>query len=355
MATARRSRVKMTVQMKDVAAKAGVSITTVSHIVNETRDVAPDTRERVLQVMRELKYHKNAFGRRLARGRSDSYGLIISEIENPFFPELIKTFELSVLDHGCDVLLCTTAYDGERARKAVTRMLENKVLGVAVMTSQLDSALIEELDDADIPLVRLDAPEPASSGHSGIRVDYSVGAREAAAHLKELGHKRIAFITGPQNRISAATYRQAFLDAIEQLGLSPARIIEGTNDMDGGAAGVQTLLTSAARPTAILCGNDLAALGAMRALAEAGLRVPEDVSVIGADDIAFARYSVPALTTIRVPRDQLGRLAFEALERMVRTKYHLASQRSIETHLVIRQSTGPAPGSAKRQRRSGRD
>ncbi len=327
--------------MKDVAARAGVSITTVSHILNATRPVAPATRARVLQAIRDLNYVKNAIGRRLARGRSDSYGLIISDIENPFFGELIKSFEAAVQEKGCDVLLGATGYDPERARKAVHRMIEYKVQAVAVMTSQLEPALVDELVAHDIPVVRLDAGSIAR-GRSNIRVDYTVGAMEAATHLRDLGHSRIGFITGPLNRVSSVTYHEAFLAALGKLGLPEALMVEGNNNTDGGEAGVRAMLRQPELPTAILCGNDLAALGAIRALAEAGLRVPGDVSVIGADDISFARYAMPALTTIRVPRDRLGRLAFEALERMIRTKRRLPQETSLETHLVIRESTGPA-------------
>jgi LacI family transcriptional regulator len=132
------------------------------------------------------------------------------------------------------------------------------------------------------------------------------------------------------------------VEAAKRLGLPPARLVEGNNEMDGGEAGARALLEEPEPPTAIMCGNDLAALGAIRALAEAGLRVPADVSVIGADDISFARYGTPALTTSRIPRDRLGRLAFEALDRMLRTKHRLPTDISLETHLVVRESTGPA-------------
>jgi LacI family transcriptional regulator len=326
--------------MRDVAGMAGVSITTVSHIVNETRAVAPHTREKVLRAMRELKFHRNAYGRRLARGHSDSYGLIISDVENPFFPELIKSFEDFVTDRGCDILLCATNYDPERARKAVARMIENKVLGVAVVTAQIGVELIEELRDADIPVFRVDAVEPPGRCLSNVRVDYSTGAREAVAHLKALGHRDIAYIAGPRTRISAVTCRQAFSDALRSLRLPRPRTVEVNNDMDGGAAAARTLLDASELPTAIVCCNDLAALGAMRALLEAGVSVPRDVSILGVDDISFARYATPALTTVRVPRDRLGRLAFEGLERMVRSKRRSGSQYSLETTLVVRQSTG---------------
>jgi len=326
---------------------AGVSITTVSHIVNETRAVAPHTREKVLRAMRELKFHRNAYGRRLARGHSDSYGLIISDVENPFFPELIKSFEDFVTERGCDILLCATNYDPERARKTVARMIENKVLGVAVMTAQIGVELIAEMTDADIPVFRVDAAEPPGRCLSNVHVDYSVGATEAVTHLKALGHRDIAYIAGPRTRTSAVMCHQAFSDALRSLRLPRPRTVEVNNDMDGGAAAARTLLDGPELPTAIICCNDLAALGAMRALHEAGVSVPNDVSILGVDDIAFARYATPALTTVRVPRDRLGRLAFEGLERMVRSKRRTGSQYSLETALVIRQSTGEARSKAE--------
>jgi len=328
--------------MKDVAAQAGVSISTVSHILNNTRDVAEPTRQRVLQAMEDLNYYKNAFGRRLKRGRSDSFGLIISDIQNPFFAELIKGYEDVVIADSCDVLLVSTNYDPERAKKAVRRMIENSVQGVAIMTSQLDSRLVEDLVEAGIPVVRLDAGS-TRRGLSDIRVEYMSGAREAAAHLKALGHRDIAFITGPQSRVSALTYRNALLKALDEEGLPAARVREGSNTIEGGAAGVKNLLAEQAPfPTAILFGNDLSAIGALSSLAEAGLRVPDDVSIIGADDIAYASYAAPALTTIRVPREQLGSLAYSALARTLKSKRMSGFQDSVETHLIVRRSTGRA-------------
>jgi LacI family transcriptional regulator len=328
--------------MRDVAQHAGVSISTVSHIINNTRPVAPQTRERVLEAIRELKYHKNVIGRRLARGRSDSFGLIISDIENPFFGELIRSFEAAVQDRGWDVLLCTTGYDRERARKAVQRMIENQVQGVAVMTSQLDSTLVDELVELDIPVVRLDAG-PIGALRSNIRVDYSTGALQALTCLRDLGHRSIGLIAGPLSRVSSRTYRGVMLEAAERLDLPPVRVVEAANTFtDGGEGGMRALLSEGDPPTAVLCHNDLAAFGAIRALVEAGLKVPDDVSVIGGDDIAFARYGTPALTTVRIPRDRLGRLAYEALDRMIRTKRRLATEVSLSTNLIVRESTGPA-------------
>lgn len=336
-----RHPVKKDVQMRDVAERAGVSISTVSHIVNKTRPVAAETRNRVLAAIEELKFYKNAIGRRLARGRSDSFGLIISDIENPFFGELIKSFEAAVQDRGFDVLLCMTNYATGRARKAVKRMIENKVQGVAVLTSEIEPALVDDLVNRDIPVVTLDAG-PIGPARSNLRMDYSTGTTEAVTCLRDLGHLRIGVITGPGHRASAVAYKDAVLDAIRRLGLLEPLLFEGNNNTDGGQEGVRHFLSQGELPTAIVCGNDLAALGAIRALTEAGYKIPGDVSVIGSDDIAFARYGIPSLTTVRVPRDRLGRLAYEALDRMARTKRRIPTEASVETHLVVRESAGRA-------------
>jgi DNA-binding LacI/PurR family transcriptional regulator len=201
--------------MRDIAEHCHVSIATVSHVLNNTRPVAHETRERVLAAVRELNYYKNAIGRRLARGRSDSFGLVISDIENPFFGELIKSFEAAALARGFDVILCTTNYDAGRARKAVERMIENSVQGVAVMTSQLDPALVDELVSRDIPVVRLDARAKARA-RSVIRMDYSAGTSEAVAHLRQLGHSGFAIITAPLNRDSSIKYKQSELEEYQR-------------------------------------------------------------------------------------------------------------------------------------------
>jgi DNA-binding LacI/PurR family transcriptional regulator len=328
--------------MQDVAAHAGVSVTTVSHVLNRTRPVAKETQERVLRTARELNYYTNASARLLARGSSDTLGLIISDIENPFFAELIKSFEIECLAHGMDVLLATTNYDPVQARKAVRRMLESKVSGVAVMTSQLGSSLIAELAVSGTSVVLLDG-DSAGSYRSSAKVDYSPGATEAVQHLAGLGHRRFGFISGPINRTSALTYRDAVVSAIAQAGLPRPLVLETSNTPESGASSIREWLSNGLLPSAVLCGNDLCAFGAMGAIFEAGLHVPAAVSVVGADDISFARFSNPPLTTVRLPRDVLGRAAFAALQKLLKSKRHAGRIYPIETQLVVRQSTGPAP------------
>jgi len=331
----------MSIRMSDVAKRARVSVTTVSHAINNTRPVAEQTRSRILQAAHELNYYRNASARLLVRGQGNSFGLIISDIENPFYPELIKAFQAAAHEGGFDILLCTTNYDSDEARKAVRRMMENRVLGVALMTSQFDTALIDELVSNGTPAVRLDAGLVRRSV-SDIHIDYSGGAALAVAHLRKLGHRRLALVTGPASRVSAVTYTEALTGAIASAGLPRPSLVEGNNRVDGGAEAARSLLANRVRPTAILCGNDLAAIGGLQAIQEAGLRVPEDISIIGSDDIAFARYTSPSLTTVRIPRDELGQKAFQSLLRMHKSKTGRSAKMTVETELVIRRSTGPA-------------
>lgn len=331
----------MATRMKDVAERAGVSVTTVSHVLNETRLVAPETRRRVLEVIRKLKYYKNVYARHLARGASDFLGLIVSDIENPFFPELVKSVEAAALERGFDLLLCNTNYDPRRTEAGVRRMIENKVRGVAVMTSEFSSALAEELAANHVAVVFLDLG-PVKSLMSNIRVDYTKGIFEAIRLLRGQGHRDFAFIAGPQNLGSAVIRRNAFVNALKQWGLPSDRTVEANHKVDGGVAAVQVLLEQSTLPTAILCSNDLTAIGAISALRTARLRVPQDISVVGFDDIYLARFADPPLTTVSLSRERLGKLAFEALERMLRSKRPRGAEYVLETQLVVRQSTAPA-------------
>ncbi len=326
--------------MKDVARRCGVAVSTVSRVLSGTKFVAPETREVVERVMRELNFHRDSHASRLARGRSDFLGLVISNIENPFYPGLIKSFETAALEHGFEVLLASTNYDAARTEQVFRRMIENKSPGVAVMTSRVDPAMAERLAERGVVSVFLDSGGPGPR-KSNIRLDYAKGAGEAVRYLHTLGHRRFALIAGPQNRASHAAYREAVEGALKKLGLK-LRLIEGNNDAESGATAVARLLTMPDLPTAVLCSNDVTALGAMRAFFKCGLEVPRDVSVIGADDIPFAALAHPPLTTVRIPRERLGGLALEILRGMLVAPRGLGTETVLDTNLVIRESTGPA-------------
>lgn len=337
----------MSHRMEDVAERAGVSVTTVSHVMNKTRFVARDTRKRVLRAIEELNYYKDAHARKLAKGQSDFFGLIVSDIENPFFPEIIKSFETAALNRGFDLMFSNTNYDSRRAQHAVRKMIENKVRGVAVMTSEFKEELAQNLTANRVPVVFLDLGQ-VKPYISNIKVDYATGIFQAIEHLDRLGHQAIAFIAGPQSLRSAAIRRKAFADALDRHGLTMELTVDGNHRVDGGVRAAQSLLDRPELPTAILCSNDLTAIGAMIALQDAGVRVPEDVSVVGFDDIDLAHITRPALTTVNLPRERVGALAFEALQKMLRTKARPGAEYVVETQLQVRKSTAPAPRAALR-------
>ena len=330
----------MVYKMKDVAQHAGVSVTTVSHVLNKTRFVAPETSQRVLEAVRQLNYYANAHARRLAKNRSDLFGLIISEIANPYFPEIIKGFQMAAWEKGYDMLLCNTEYDSQHTRLAIRKLIESEVRGVGVMTSSLDGEVAEELTPNQVGVVFCNLGR-VSRLISSIDIDHPQGISQALNHVIQLGHKNIAVIAGPQRNRTAVTIKNAIVQGLGRCGLCPAAVLESDYRLDGGASAVSSLLQQAVFPTAILCGNDVIAMGAMSALENVGIRVPEDVSVVGFDDILFARLARPPLTTIHVPREKLGRLAFEALEKMVRSKRQQGKEYILETSLVVRKSTAP--------------
>ncbi|MBV8864481.1 MAG: LacI family DNA-binding transcriptional regulator [Acidobacteriaceae bacterium] len=297
----------------------------------------------MLRAAAELNYYKNTSARLLVRGQSDLLGLIISDIENPFFPELIKSFEKACAAQRMEVLLCATNYDRTQAEAALRRMLENRVRGVAVMTSQFDRELEAQLTGKDVPLVLLGSP-PARRYRSNIAINYRKGLSEAIRHLYTLGHREMALATGPQDQISAIAFKDAAVGEMRKLGLKPFRVVEGDHRPESGARATRELLNRTPRPTAILCGNDRMAIGALGTAEDLGFRVPEEFSIVGADDVWMTKYCHPPLTTIRIPRDVLGQLAFNVLMKMLSSKRKQGSEHVLDTELVTRRSTGEASG-----------
>ncbi len=338
----------MGAKMSDVAARANVSKATVSRVLNQTHTIAPETERRVLEVVRQLNYHKNVHARRLATGRSDLFGLVISEIINPYFPEIIRGFQAEAWERGLDVLLCNTEYNSERSKSVIRKLLESDVRGVAIMTSSLDKDVTSELTGAGIGLVFCNLG-PVEKLVSNITIDYQCGISQAIEHVFKLGHRRTAIIAGPDDNRTAVTIKHALLTGLEERKLNPLAVLHSNYRVDAGASAVRTLLSTAELPTVIFCGSDLIAMGAMKELEEAGLHIPRDISVIGIDDISFAFLARPPLTTIRVPREQLGRIAFQALDKMLQLKRRKGSDYYLETELVVRRSTAPPQNSSRRR------
>jgi len=335
----------MAALMKDVAERAGVSLTTVSVVLNKTRirSISPKTRRRVLEAARELNFQPNIHARRLASRRSNAVGLIISEISNPFFADVIRGFERAASERGLDQILMNTEYEPARIEAAVRRMVMEKARGVAIITSMFGKEHIEELVRNRMHVVLLNAG-PSHPRIHRILINYSSGVTHAVDHLLGLGHRSFCVISGPLRSQSATTIREILMGALTEKGLRGFPVVESDYRVDAGGSAVQSLLSQHPLPTAILCGNDLIALGAISALQEAGFRVPEDVSVVGADDLFFARVARPPLTTVAVPCEQLGKMALEALEGMKRSALGVPQGLTLETHLVIRKSTAPPRG-----------
>jgi DNA-binding LacI/PurR family transcriptional regulator len=301
-------------RLGDVARLARVSTATVSRVINETGYASEASRKRVLKAVQKLHYHPNAHARTLASGRSRQIGLLISDISNPFFPELVKSIERTAFQHGFEVVLSETDYRPERLARAVHRFLEHDVAGVLVMATELDPQVMEGLARRQVPLVLLDLPAAGERG-STVAVDYAKGIHEAVRHLAALGHRLLAYVGGPRHMSSAAKRRQAFLAAARAyVGGTPApRLYDGDWRLEGGLRAGAEILHAHPRPTAVLAANDLMALGVMKACRAEHVQVPRDISIVGYDDIAFAALADPPLSTVCLPRDELGRRAMEAL------------------------------------------
>lgn len=332
----------MTVTMRDIAKAAGVSITTVSHVINETRPVAPKTRERVLAAIDELQYYVNSSARLLVRGYSDSMGLIVSDIENPFFPQLIRAFEQACHQQDLGLVLGMTNYERSSAAVAVRRMIEANARGVAIMSTDFDSKLVERLLNRGIPVVSLDRRR-LRENESSVRIDYSLGVRHAAEYLSSLGHQKIAIVHGPTKVLSANRYRKLLLSAAAEYGLEVVKCIEVESRPTGGATAARQILRGKTLPSAIMCGNDLIALGALGHFGRAGVDVPGDISIIGSDDIAVSSYCYPSLSTVCVHKDEVGLQAFRLLQKMLRAKQkNKTFATEVKTEFIARESTGPA-------------
>jgi DNA-binding LacI/PurR family transcriptional regulator len=336
--------------IREIAKRAKVSTATVSRAINRVPTVNPALAKRVWSVIEELGYYPNTQARALVSGRSRIFGLIISEITNPFFPEIVQVFETIAVQHRYEILLTSTGNDPKRMESAVRRMIERRVEGVAIMTFGMEEVLLEDLKLRQVPLVFVDVGPPRPRV-SNIRIDYLNGIRQAVQHLAALRHEKIAFITGPLRLKSAMARKQAFLRSMQEIGLDtdPGLVVEGDHTVEGGLAAFTRLLAGTVRPTAVLCSNDMTAIGVMRKSHDAGLSIPRDISVIGFDDIRLAQFVIPPLTSVQMSQPELARLAFHALLAEVEreTPAPNGTDYLLKTNLVLRESTGLIASASK--------
>jgi LacI family transcriptional regulator len=340
-----RKTVAKAADIRTVAALAKVSIATVSRTINGSPAVSERLAKRVWQAIEQLSYFPNTHARSLVSGRSRLFGIIVENITNPFFPELIQSFEEVAVSNGYEILVSSSNSDPKILTTCVRRMLERKVEGVAVLTFGEEEPVLDQLANHDVPMVLAEfkLSDPKSST---IVLDYTTGMSEAVDHLFSLGHRRIGFLAGPHAIHSAMTREHEFRKAMDRAGLMMKAdwVIECDHTLRGGVVGFERLRALDRQPTAVICSNDLTAIGVLRAAYMEGLRVPQDLSVIGLDDIDFDEFTLPPLTTIRMSRTELARAAFEALRQQAEAAPGAKVQREflVSTSLVVRGSTGPA-------------
>ena len=326
--------------ISEIARRANVSTATVSRTLNQSGPVKAATARKVWRAVTELNYVPNSHARALVSGRSRMLGVIVSDITNPFFPELLRSFELRASEKQYDLIVTSTGYETTRMSTCLRRMLERKVDGVAMMTSEMDLGLIKELSSRGVPMVFMDVGQIGPK-MSHVAIDYGHGVRQAVDHLVELGHKHIAFISGPLDLHSARTRRQSFLESMREHGLAPDKkmLREGTHTAEGGRDAMTALLRLSKKPTAVVCSNDWTAVGALNAIVAGGFRVPQDISLVGFDDIPLATYSTPPLTSVRMSAADVGTVAFQALFGLIAGERIEGDVYQIPTKLVVREST----------------
>ncbi len=337
-------------RMTEIAKLAGVSTSTVSRVFHGSRLVNQETAQRVRAVLDASRYIPDSLARGLQSGMSNIYGLVITDITNPFFPEILKEFESIAIERNREIMLTNTDFHRNGMGDSVRRLLAWKVHGVAILTSDPDQRSMADLTAHSIPMVTLDR-RIVGPGLSDVAVDNLPGMIQAVKYLTNIGHTKIGYIGGLSGEAISKHRCGEFIATLKNQGLivRDEYIKEGDFRMTGGATAVQELLALSDPPTAILGANDMTAIGALHAAQRMGYRIGQDISIIGLDDIAFAEIIVPALTTLHLSRPRMARAFFDALDHFGEGVATEGQQYTITTRLVIRDSTGPVK--AKKTRR----
>ncbi len=335
----------------DVAQQAGVSKATVSRVLSGRAEYMRDaTRQRVEAAIELLNYRPSSVARSLTSKRTYTAGILISDVGNPFYPEVIHGVEDTAFQDGYDVFLCNTNYDEKRGMAFVRSLIDKRVDGVLIMSSSMSDEWLAELARNNVPAVVLDWDVHNARGNLCLlRVDYQKGIQQAVDHLVALGHRQFAHVSGPKELRTTQLRQESFLTALQGYGIpkSDVMTIEGDLRIEGGRKAMQAIAERGAGKTAVFCANDLMAMGILSEARAYAIQIPTDLSVIGLDDIWLATQTDPPLTSVALPRFQIGQMAmqllFELLEnpRMEEAEPLYAQ---VETSLTVRESTAPAPG-----------
>jgi DNA-binding LacI/PurR family transcriptional regulator len=295
-----------------------------------------------MKAVSELKYHPNLHARSLAGGRSRTIGVIVSNLDNPFFLDVYRAVESDCHAHGYEVVVANTSYSSEQLAASIRLMLGRRVAGLAVIVSEMDDAIVQELTESQLPIVFYDVGTPGGN-ITRIRVNYRKGVERIVEYLAALGHERFGFV-GHHTVLGPLDERRRALCEAVAIACPQAsiRIAADSDSLEGGRQAAREVLSGSEPPTAIICVNDLMAVGVLKELRERGLRVPEDVSVTGFDNIKLSEFCYPALTTVHIPRDRIGHTLFTSLAPDAGDVNTVGKDFVIDPEFVVRDSTGPA-------------
>ncbi len=342
----------------DVAREANVSKATVSRVLSNNYEyMREETREKVLAAIERLNFRPSSIARSLTSKRTNIAALLISDVGNPFYADAIHGVEDLAFENNYNIFLCNTNYDLERGMQFINLFIDKQVDGVIIMSSTMTTDWLEALASQNVPTVVLDWEGGENIGNlSMLRIDFEVGIQQAVDHLIELGHRRFTHISGPLDLRTSHFRRNAILKAIGNQGLSESAMvtIEGNLRIEGGRQALREIINSDETPTAIIAANDLTAIGVLSEARAHNISIPEDLSVIGLDNIWLASETDPPLTTIALPRYQIGQIAMQSLFDLMKNAQDTQDKpkyTTIETTLVIRDSTA-APASNKRHKKT---
>lgn len=327
--------------IREIARRARVSHSTVSRVINNIDTVDPKLTRRVQAVIQEVGYRPNYQARALARGRSHTVGLIVSELSggNPFFSEIILYFERAAVEQGYEVLVsfADTEIRPDHVAVCASRMQERQVEGIAVLTFGMEQYL--ENCAIDVPMVYAGGDGELKDVRN-IRVNYLTGMRDAVRHLEEFGHRRVGYLSGQLSWSSMRTRYEAFRKALKSSGIpfDKELVAECDHTWEGGAIGMSSLLSLPKPPTAVLCCNDVAAIGALKTLHGKRLQAGRDIALIGFDDLTICRFTQPSLSTIRFSPSEMAGLAFRALLEEIQNAED-KTQYEYKTRFILREST----------------
>ncbi|EJI1425580.1 TPA: substrate-binding domain-containing protein [Vibrio parahaemolyticus] len=327
--------------MKDIAKLAGVSTSTVSHVINKTRFVSEEISERVNNAAKELNYYApSALARSLKVNRTQTIGMLVTTSTNPFFGEVVKGVERSCYHKGYSLILCNTEGDNERMRQSINTLLQKRVDGLILMCSSLEGERIDVFERyPDIPVVVMDWG-PMLFTSDKIQDNSLRGGYLAAKYLIDCGHTEIGCITGPLIKHQAQMRYEGYKRAMNEAGLefNANWIIESDFECEGGYQAFKKMAERGTLPSSIFVSNDMMAMGVINAANELSIKVPDDLSIIGYDDIHIAKFMSPSLTTIHQPKYRLGQAAVETLVRRLDDKSNEAQVVQLEPTLVVRNS-----------------